>query len=309
MDFPSPSQGRPPPRHPRWGVALGGGGGRAFAHLGVLRALAAAGLEPDVVAGSSMGALMGALYARRADLDEALAATRAYFAPGAAALRNRRERPADARGDRLHQRRGPFPRLRRSLATAAVALATSFRPGLRTFHPLHRAIDRLIPEGTAFADCAKPFACVALDLNAAALAVFASGPLAPALKAGVSVGLVFSPFRHDGCSYVDAAPVSPVPVRACRALGADRVLAVDLCAPVEPEDRFDTGFDVVRRIVALQTRILSDEEIALADLVIRPETGPVFWADLSRVDEMVEAGDRAMTERLPAWRACLEMRD
>lgn len=287
------SEKRPPVKI---GIALGGGGGRAFAHLGVLSRLEEAGIRPHCVSGSSMGAVLGALYAQSPDAAEAVPRILDYFR--GSSLFGRLARPK--KGDGLHRRPGRLGRWARKFATLSVAATVSLRRGLRTRHPVNKAIDALFPgDGPDIRSLALPFGLNALDLTGGVVGEFVEGPLNPLLKAAVAVGLVFAPHRHDGRDYADAAPVCPVPARLCRALGADRVVAVDICGPLDRDHRPDTGFDVVRRILSIQSDLLHRNEIADADLVVRPEVGDIFWGDFSMIDEAVRRGREAAEAALP----------
>lgn len=274
----------------RFGVALGGGGSRAFLHLGVLSRLIEAGLAPGCLSGSSMGAVLGAMYASDRDPAAAIPRILDYFRKSS--LFGAFIRPA--KGDGLHRRPGFGGIMAKKLATASVAATISFCRGLRKTHPVNKAIDALFPgEGPDIGQLAIPFGLNALDLTSGTVRDFVSGPLNPALKAGVAVGLVFRPWRWNGADYADAAPLCPVPVGLCRKLGARTVLAVDICAPLERGMRMDSGFDVVRRIMAVQSDELNRLETASADLVLGVDVSDIFWADFSRIDEAYERGREA----------------
>lgn len=277
-----------------FGVALGGGGSRAFFHLGVLARLEEGGIRPDFLSGSSMGAVLGALYAADPAGARGIPRILDYFRKSS--LFGRFAKPAKTDG--LHQRPGFAGRTLRALATASVAATISFRKGLRSRHPVNKAIDAFFPgDGPDIAGLCLPFGFNAIDLTSGTLRDFTSGPINPALKAGVAIGLVFSPHRWDGVDYADAAPLCPVPVGLCRRLGADTVLAIDICAPLEPGIRLHSGFDVVRRIMSMQSDELNRREMANADVVVREDISDVFWGDFTRIDELVERG-RTAAERV-----------
>ncbi|MDR1611431.1 MAG: patatin-like phospholipase family protein [Planctomycetota bacterium] len=278
------------------GIALGGGGGRAFAHLGVLSRLEEAGVRPHCVTGSSMGAVIGALYAQHPSTTETVPRIIDYFR--ASSLFGRLARPN--KGDGLHRRPGRFGPLAKKIATLSVAATISLRRGLRSPHPVNKAIDAFFPgDGPEIGSLAVPFGINALDLTGGEVREFVAGPLNPLLKAAVAVGMLFAPYRHEGRDYADAAPVCPVPVGLCRALGADKVIAVDICSPLDRDHRPDTGFDVVRRILSIQSELLRRNEISGADSTIRPEVEDIFWGDFSRIDEAVERGRAAAERTLP----------
>ncbi|MCC8109935.1 MAG: hypothetical protein LIQ30_13015, partial [Planctomycetes bacterium] len=176
----------------------------------------------------------------------------------------------------------------------------SFRKGLRRFHPVNAAIDDFFGKDNVSFDQLKiPFAANALNLTTGRCEDHHSGLLAPALKAGVAIGLVFAPFPWNDYQYADAAPVCPVPVSLCRTLGADRVLAVDICAPLETPLECLSGFDVVRRIMSVQSETLNQVEIDRADHLLKLDVSDVFWGDFSRIDELFERGRRAAESILP----------
>ena len=285
---------------PEFGIALGGGGSRAFAHLGVLSRLTEAGLRPSRVSGSSMGAVLGALYAARPDTPEFFTETLAYFRSSPLFGRSR-----PARNDGLHRRPGFFGNFARKAATAGVAAAVSFRPGLRRCNPIDRAIDHFFGDSRIFENLLLPFGANAIDLTGGKVEEFVSGPLVPALKAGVAVGLVFAPFALNGRQYADAAPVCPVPVGLCRRLGAGKVLAVDISAPLENGVNCVSGFEVVRRLMSVQSAILTVAEAKTADYWLKIDVSDIFWGDFTRVDEAFERGCRAAEAALPGIRKAL----
>lgn len=274
----------------KWGIALGGGGARAFVHLGVLLRLDEAGVRPDCISGSSMGAVLGAIYAADPGGGPAIARILDYFRKSSLFGGLIRQ----DKGDGLHKRQGFFGSLCRKMATASVAGAVSFRKGLRRMNPVNSAIDHYFGrEGRRFEDLKIPFAANALNLTDGRLEEHTAGPLAPALKAGVAIGLVFAPSVWNDRQYADAAPIAPVPVSMCRALGAERVLAVDICAPLTRPLESHSGFDVVRRIMSMQSETLNRHEMDSADEILNIDASDVFWGDFSRIDDLVERGRRA----------------
>lgn len=283
------------------GVVLGGGGSRTAVHIGLLAALHEENIIPDVVSGCSMGAVLGAAYARNPDVDE----LRKLF-------HDRLIKSSTFRGARqpkfiacAQNRRGILTRLGRGFLTGTMGWALSFRRGLLKRHPLYRVIDEIFEDGDQIEDLTIPFACVALNLTDGGLETFNGGSVRMALKAGVSVGWVFSPFDWEGKEYIDAAPVSPVPVSACRSLGADVVLAADVTSVVAGGEVMENGYDVLRRIVSIGGDNLNRAELSGADLVTRPDTEGIFWGDFSRWRELEEKGRQAVLPLLPELKRLL----
>jgi NTE family protein len=173
----------------RLGIALGSGSARGWAHIGILRALEQAGIVPDVVAGTSMGALVGAAYASgRLDRLEEWVMQIDWWE----ILRYMDLRRGGVEGERLMQ---------------------AFR---------ERVDDAPIES------LSKPFGAVATDLHTGREVWFQDGSLLEAVRASIALPGLFSPVRHQGHWLVDGGLVDPLPVSLCRALGADQVIAVNL---------------------------------------------------------------------------------
>ena len=173
----------------RLGIALGSGAARGWAHIGILRALEQAGIVPDVVAGTSIGALVGAAYASgRLDRLEEWVTQIDWWE----IIRYMDLRLGGVEGERL----------------------------MRAFR--ERVDD--VPIETL----SKPFGAVATDLHTGREVWFQDGSVLEAVRASIAVPGLFSPVRHRGRWLVDGGLVDPLPVSLCRALGADRVIAVNL---------------------------------------------------------------------------------
>jgi len=178
----------------RIGLSLGSGAARGFAHVGVLRGLAAAGIVPDVVCGASAGAVVGAAYAAgRLDAFEAWA------------------RQLDRR---------------QVLGLLDVSMSGGALRGRRMIDQ----VGTLLPEAARIEELGLPFAAVATDLESGREVWLQHGVLLDAIHASCALPGVISPVRIEGRWLVDGGIVNPVPVALCRALGADSVIAVDLNA-------------------------------------------------------------------------------
>ncbi len=178
---------------PRIGLALGGGSARGWAHIGVLRALIEAGVEPDIVCGTSIGALVGAAYAG-GELDRLEAWVREL-------------------------------RLQSVMSFLDFSLSGGLIKGERLldFFRSHFA-DRDIGA------LARPFGAVATDLRSGREVWLRDGPISAAVRASIALPGLFTPAQRDDTWLVDGGLVNPVPVSLCRAMGADVVIAVDLNA-------------------------------------------------------------------------------
>lgn len=243
-----------PPPAPKVALALGGGAARGFAHVGVIKALEAQGIVPDIVVGTSAGAVVGAIYASGVSGFElqriALDMEKAQVFDWNVSVR------APLKGEPL-----------RNFINDAV---------------LQRPMEKL----------KRRFAAVATDLGSGEPALFRNGETGRAVQASAAVPGIFQPVSIDGRDYVDGGLVSPVPVRAARRLGADFVIAVDISAKPR-EGRLGNGFDILLQTFAIMGQSLLRGELPAADVVIRPATAELSAASLDDRHRAILEGEKA----------------
>jgi NTE family protein len=232
---------------PRIGLALGSGSARGWSHIGVINALNEAGLEPDIIAGCSMGALIGA----------------AYVTGRLAALTD------FAQSLKLRDY-GPL---------LDVGLADG---GLVAGKQIVAWLHRLGVTG-AIEHCAKPFVAIATDLETGGEVQLHDGPIEQAVRASISLPGIFSPAHLGGRYLVDGGLVNPVPVSAARALGADIVIAVNLNANIMERVRRgaakanagkdDPAAEFLRGVTAQIPLPVREQIAAVAAKLLRPGPG------------------------------------
>jgi NTE family protein len=275
-------------------VALGSGGARGLAHAGVLDALTEAGIRPALVVGTSMGSIIGGLFAQNPDPADVWRRLDGYvnneeFASYWAPFVPRNE--AEAR-DPQHRLAGVYDFMQRKL----IAVKTVTRPWIQEEHRLRGPLEQLFGK-VNFADLEIPFAAVALDLISGNSVVCREGPLVDGIYASSAIPAVFPPVERDGMVLCDGGGPFRVPVEACRDLGADFVIAVDI--PAFEDTRFATGLDMVLRSNTIARQRLNRFVCAMADFVIRPDVTQFHWADFS-------AGEACRARGYLAARAVLD---
>jgi len=233
-ELPPKSEGRPAP--PKIALALGGGAARGFAHIGVIKALESHGIVPDMVIGTSSGSLVGALYAS------------GY---------------------------GGFDLQRTALQLDDTIIADWSLPdrGFIKGEALQNFVNQAV-QNRPMEKLNKPFAVVATDLQSGEPVVFRTGNTGMAVRASSSVPGVFQPVTISGREYVDGGLVSPVPVRAARAMGADLVIAVYISNNPRLGKTKDS-VDVMLQTFAIMGQSIASYELSEADIVIRPDTGRI----------------------------------
>ncbi|HTL14743.1 MAG TPA: patatin-like phospholipase family protein [Thermomonas sp.] len=255
----------PPP--PRIGLALGGGAAKGFAHIGVIKMLEANGLRPAVVAGTSAGSVVGALYAGGMD---AYALQENAFALDEAKIRD----------------------------------VSLFGGGLVKGQKLQDYVNGLVG-GRPIERLRKPFAAVATRLEDGRRTVFVRGNTGQAVRASSAIPGVFEAVAIGDAHYVDGGVVSPVPVDAARGLGADFVIAVDISSKADPHADPASMLGNVNQSIRIMGQRLGAQELARADVVIRPRVDGIGAADFERKDRAILEGERAAQAALPAIRAKL----
>lgn len=265
---PAPSFVEPSPNS-RGGVALvlSGGAARGYAHVGVIKALEAHGLRPDLVVGSSAGSIVGALYA------------------SGMSARELEERIAELGGAQFSDLEfGGFGILPGSM-------------GLLRGDRLHRYIDDRV-RWHRIEDFPIRFAVVATALDTGESQIFNAGDVGLAVVASSAVPGVLSPVAIEGRLYTDGGLSSPIPVDAARRLGARTVIAVDVVYP--PRDASPrTAFGVLFQAFIIAVHRLKSVEVTRADMVIAPEipkaTGQLGF---SRREQLIVAGEKAALEAI-----------
>lgn len=286
----------------RLGLALGSGGARGLAHCGVLQAFAEAELPIAAVAGTSMGSLVGALYAREPDptavwrqlgtyiADREFADYWSSFVPHRNDQERDDARPWDGLFDIMHRGRIAV----RAMTTRAAEQRDR----------LAAPLARVFGGGTDIGELRLPFAAVAVDLVSGEMVVFRDGPLLEALYASCAIPAVFPPVEQGGRIIADGGGPFRVPIEAVRELGADFVVAVDIPSYLEP--RLKTGFDLGMRSNSVARDRLNELVCASADFLIRPRVERFHWADFKSSEAIRDLGYEAACAAMPAllrrWR-------
>lgn len=253
---------------PRIGLALGGGAARGFAHVGVIQVLEEAGIRPVLVAGTSAGSLVAAIYA------------------------------SGKNGAQLQQ-------IAESMEEAAITDWTLplFNRGMLRGEALARYVNTQVG-GRLIEDMPLPLGIVATDLNSGRDALFQRGDTGTAVRASSAVPAVFQPVKISGREYVDGGLVSPVPVRAAHKMGAELVIAVDISSP--PEGNLAGGaLEILLQTFAIMGKSINTFELKDADVVVRPALNGISSADFGARKRSIEAGRQAMLQMLPQLRAAI----
>ncbi len=270
----TPATERPPARIE---LALGGGAARGFAHIGVIKALEAQGISPDIVVGTSAGAVVGALYAAGLNGFQI------------------QELSMNMEEDQIIDGSGMY-------SCVAQTLVSDNR-GCIKGQALQDFINRNVGD-RPIEKLNRPFAAVATNLGTREMIVFRTGNTGMAVRASSSAPVFFQPVAINGQDYVDGGLVAPVPVSAARSMGADFVIAVDISD--RPIDRKTTGIvDILWQTFSIFVQTINRSELPKADVVVRPVTYGITSTDTSGRNRAVLEGEKAIAAILPELKAKL----
>ncbi len=274
-------------------LALGGGGVRGLAHVGVIKALEKE-FPIDIIAGTSMGALIGAEYALNPDI-RVLEKTILDLA----------EKKEIKDIEKLISSNAPSQE-RRLIIESLV----SFVKRLYVYNL--RAIKKWVFSGKEiswifdalgldvdFSQVKIPFSCMAVDLRSGEEVILNKGNVKEAVLASVSLPGVFPPVKKDRKLLVDGGIVCSVPVDAALKMGADFIISVVVEASVDYSKKLGNGLDIMFQADAIRAYKLCELKIQASDIIIYPEVGKMSWADFSRAAECIKAGEKAAEKLKP----------
>jgi NTE family protein len=250
----------------RIALALGGGAARGFAHIGVIKALEAQGIVPDIVVGTSAGSVVGALYASGMN----------GFALQKLALQMEEDMLVDW-----------------SLPNRGVLKGEALQRFINQ-HTRNLAIQKM----------PRLLGVVATDLHSGEMTLFRRGDAGMAVRASSAVPGVFQPIEIGGRDYVDGGLTSPVPAQAARSMGADFVIAVDISS-VSRRDKLTGTLGVMLQTFAIMGHTISRHELEDADVVIRPKTATLSSTDFQGRHLAIMEGEKAAAAVMPELKARL----
>ena len=289
---------------PKVGLVLSGGAARGLAHIGVLKALEEQGVRVDAIAGTSMGAVIGGLYASGYSVEELekLATTLDW---------------QQALSDAPPRKDVPFRR-KQDDRDFLVKQKLSFRDdgslglplGVIQGQNLALLLESKLAHTADTRDFDKlpiPFRAVATDIASGEKVVFRRGHLPQVIRASMSIPAVFAPVEMEGRLLVDGGMVDNIPLDVAREMGVDLAIVVDIGTPLRDRKQLNTVVDVLNQSITLMTRRNSEEQLANLhrdDILIQPPLAAFGVTDFGRTAEMIEAGYRA-TRALDARLATL----
>jgi NTE family protein len=284
-----------PPRRPRIGLALGGGGARGAAHIGVLRVLEEMRIPIDVLAGTSMGSVVGGLYVvgySPDTLENVIGKV-----DWADIFVDEAPRPNATFREKSNDYLTP-PGLTLGFRKGGLALPAGLIAGRKMSFLLNTLTLPAIGV-EKFDDLPIPYRAVAADARTGEPVRLSEGSLARAIRASMAIPIVFTPVSMEGRLLIDGGEAENLPVQTVRAMGADIVIAVDVASSSEvPTEAPKSLADVAGRLIDLPLLRNTQESRKLADIVITPDLKGLSTGDFPKMAEIIPRGEKAARENM-----------
>ncbi|PLT34316.1 patatin-like phospholipase family protein [Bacillus sp. V5-8f] len=254
-------------RKPKIGLALGSGGARGFAHVGVIKVLREEGIPIDMIAGSSMGALVGTFYAAGSDIERLYKLARVF--------------------KRKYYLDFTVPKM-------------GFISGKRV-----KELIRVFTYGKRLEELDIPVSVVATDIKRGDKVLFREGPVSDAVRASISIPGIFVPEKIDGRLLVDGGVIDRVPVSVVKDMGADIVVAVDV-AQVKQDQEISSIYDVIiQSLDILQMELVKTREFA-ADVMIRPRVEKYNSKAFTDISDIIRIGEEEARKHIGSIKESIE---
>lgn len=276
------------------GLALGGGAARGAAHIGILKALERAHIPIHVIAGTSIGAIIGAMYSTHPNAPEIEKKAREYLQSA-----QFKRTQFDFLDQKKYCQKGPgfFYKFTHHIRRGIFYNLSLARKSLISEEEFMGHMEALIDD-IDVGETHVRFAAIAADLNSGREMVLKTGPLRKAVSASCAIPGILPPVRLDGHELVDGGTIGLVPVQPASELGASLVIAVDVSKGIDSLFELSCGIDVVIRSEKITANALTQIRIQRADLVLKPDVQDVFWADFSKFDHCIQKGEEEANRSL-----------
>jgi NTE family protein len=268
------------------GLALGGGGARGLAHIGVLKVLKRENIPINLIVGTSMGAIIGAAYALKKDISTLEKIVEKYSKIGVFNInlsfseKEKKDKPYF------------FKKMSDFLKKVYAFNLELRREYLNDGEDLKKIINDLVGD-KVFADTKIPFAAVAADLIKGEKVILNQGKLFNALLASASIPGIFPPIILDGKTLVDGGIVDVVPIETARSLGANFIIAVNVSPTLKKRFEFSNAVEILFRSDSITNNELIKLQLSSADLVINPKVGRFHWSNFSKPEKFIREGEIA----------------
>lgn len=281
------------PRRPRIGLVLSGGGARGIAQIGVLRALEEAGIRPDFIVGTSIGAIVGGLYAAGYNARRLEQAIHGINWENALRLSDEADRSALSVEQKSLSDRSI---LTLGFDGLQPVLPRAVSNGQRLTNLLNELTLQGLYHSEDFDSLGIPFRAVATDLVSGRSVVLGSGSLSECLRASATLPVMYAAVQRDSMLLVDGGLLANIPCDVAAEAGCEYIIAVNTTSPLRAPDRIGTALEIIDQVFNVVMIPHHQTQLALADAVITPDLGAFPGTDFARIDSLIALGYRAGRE-------------
>lgn len=281
------------PCRPKVGVVLSGGGAKGFAHIGALRVIEEAGIPIDYIAGTSMGSIIGGLYAVGYDPDmmQKLCTEQNWDL----IIKDQIPRKFIPLEKRINER---HYLLTVPYKNGKLKIKRSMIDGMYVNMLLTRLMMPAYKERD-FSKLPVPFLCIATDIISADPIEFRSGSLAQSIRSSMSIPFLFEPVDYDGYLLCDGGLTNNFPVRNVREQGADIIIGVDLEIVKSDPDVLDNSLKVLERLISVVSQDESNKARKECDILIRPDIGKANMMSFNDFSPIIKCGEDGARAKFP----------
>ncbi len=269
---------------PKIGLTLSGGGAKGLAHIGILKAIDSAGLKIDYITGTSMGAVIGALYAVGYSGDEIEKIARNidwdFLLSNQLSLRSLSMEEKEEYGKYAVEL--PYVNKKIQLPTGLLEGEELWLKLAELFYPVHNTKD--------FSQFSIPFKCIAANIATGEAVVLDKGEITTAIRASMAIPSVFSAVEYNGNKLVDGGIVRNFPVKDVKEMGADFVIGSSVTNGLVPKEKLKSAFEILLQIAFLKESEDYKKEIPLCNLFIQQPTEDYSMASFNSADKIIDIG-------------------
>lgn len=273
------------------GLALGGGAGRGVAHLGVLKCLEEENIKPDLIFGTSIGSLVGALYALGYEFSEIVEKSQEV-------VDSKEFKQLGFEFFRDHSDAFPLKKLNCYLRARLTFAKMAVAQFITERETLEKVVAKFLPD-IKIEDLKIKFGCTTLDLVSGEDIYIHEGSLRDAIIKSISITGVFPAWEEDKKVMVDAGPTAKVPVDGCKYLGANKIVAVNIGSKLGKYEKTGSAITMNLRADEIAKFRYNKLRAEQADILIQPNVEKIHWADFSKINLGIRVGYEATKEKIP----------
>ncbi len=277
----------------RFGLALGGGAAKGFAHLGVLKVLEEAGIVPDLIVGTSMGAVVGAIYAWKTNIEE----TEEHFRNFLSSEYYDRKTYQKFKEIDQKEPEGVWYALKHLITKGVIYGKSLTSRSVLSQEDYEEDLNILVPV-TDFNELKIPFGCIATDLISGDEILITSGNLRKAVMASAAIPGIYAPVVTREMFLVDGGSTNKLPINPTFQLGADVVIGVNVSRHLEEVGDLHSAMDIILRSNSVSTHRLDEMQTLNADYLLCPDVDDLHWADFSQMELAMERGEMVTRQNL-----------